>query len=96
MARIGACRSDLSRNGIDVDALRPGALYELARRDLDYFQAMLGYDARVRQVVELIGATAGRARRGRARPVATVPGGAGAGAGRTCPPAPRLGRDAAR
>jgi hypothetical protein len=60
-ARIGACRSDLNRNGIDVDALRPGALCALARRDLDYFQAMLGYDAPVRQVVELIGATAGGA-----------------------------------
>jgi hypothetical protein len=66
LARIGACRSDLNRNGINLDALGPRALSELARRDLDYFQAMLGYDARPREVVELIGATArhGRSRAG--------------------------------
>jgi len=65
--RIGTCRSDLHHNGIDVDTLGRRALRALARRDLDYFQAMLGYDAPVRQVVELIGATDPGRRHGRAR-----------------------------
>ena len=57
LARISACRSDLIDNGIDPDALGPRALCELARRNLDYFQAVLGYDAGLREVVELIGRT---------------------------------------
>ena len=72
LERIGACRSDLHHNGIDVDTLGRRALRALAHRDLEYFQAMLGYDAPVRQVVELIGATDPAQRRGRAR--ATAPG----------------------
>ena len=54
MARISACRSDLVDNGINADALGPRALSDLARRNLEYFQTMLGYDAGLREVVELI------------------------------------------
>ena len=68
IARISACRSDLLDNGIDADVLGPRALSDLARRNLEYFQAMLGYDAGLREVVELIRRTgdfgSGRTRRG--------------------------------
>jgi len=57
LVRISACRSDLSENGIDLDVMGPRALCDLARRNLPYFQAMLGYDAGIREVVELIGRT---------------------------------------
>ena len=59
LARISECRFDLAQNGIDADALGGTALCALARRNLDSFQAMLGYDAGVREVVELIGRTRG-------------------------------------
>jgi hypothetical protein len=55
--RIRACRADLADNGLDPDALAPRALRDLARRDLDYFQAMLGYDAGVAEVLDLISRT---------------------------------------
>jgi hypothetical protein len=54
---MSACRSDLADNGIDPDALGPRALCDLARRNLEYFQAMLGYDAGLREVVDLIDRT---------------------------------------
>jgi hypothetical protein len=57
LIRISACRSDLTANGIDPDALGARGRRDLARRNLDYFQAMLGYDAGLRQVVELMRAT---------------------------------------
>jgi hypothetical protein len=57
LTRMSACRSDLTDNGIDPDALGPRALCDLARRNLEYFQAMLGYDAGLREVVELIEGT---------------------------------------
>jgi hypothetical protein len=57
LTRMSACRSDLTDNGIDPDALGPRALCDLARRNLAYFQAMLGYEAGLREVVELIGRT---------------------------------------
>jgi hypothetical protein len=57
LVRIFACRSDLTANGIDPDALGPRGRRDLVRQDLDYFQAMLGYDAGLRQIVELMGAT---------------------------------------
>lgn len=68
IARISACRSDLTDNGIDADALGPRALCDLARRNLAYFQAMLGYEAGLREVVELIDRTreTGRIRTARA------------------------------
>ena len=64
--RISACRSDLTDNGIDPDRLGPRALCDLARRNLDYFQAVLGYEAGLREVVELIDRTRESAR---ARPL---------------------------
>jgi hypothetical protein len=54
IARMSACRSDLVENGIDADVLGPRALSDLARRNLEYFQAMLGYEAGIREVMELI------------------------------------------
>ena len=57
LARMCACRLDLMDNGIDADALGPRAVCDLARRNLDYFQAVLGYDAGLREVIELIGST---------------------------------------
>ena len=56
LARMSACRSDLADNGICTDAMGPRALCDLARRNLDYFQAMLGCDAGLREVVELMAA----------------------------------------
>ena len=55
--RMSACRSDLSDNGINPDVLGPRALCDLARRNLPYFQSMLGYDAGLREVVALIDRT---------------------------------------
>ena len=57
LTRISACRSDLSDNGIDPDALGYRAVCDLARRNLEYFQSMLGYEAGLREVVELLGRT---------------------------------------
>jgi hypothetical protein len=54
---MSACRSDLADNGINSDAMGPRALCDLARRNLDYFQAMLGCEAGLREVVELMTAT---------------------------------------
>jgi len=65
IARISACRSDLTDNGIDPDVMGPRALCDLARRNLDYFQAMLGYEAGLREVVELISRTRGTDRAAR-------------------------------
>jgi hypothetical protein len=59
---MAACRSDLSDNGINPDVLGPRALCDLARRNLAYFQSMLGYDAGLREVVDLIGRTRGSVR----------------------------------
>ena len=52
--RMSACRSDLVDNGIHVDGSAPRAVCDLARRNLEYFQCMLGYDAGLREVVGLI------------------------------------------
>jgi hypothetical protein len=52
--RMSACLSDLTENGINPDALGPRALCDLARRNLGYFQSMLGYEAGLREVVALI------------------------------------------
>jgi hypothetical protein len=57
LVRMSACRSDLADNGIDPDALGPRALCDLARRNLEYFQVMLGYEAGLREVVDLIDRT---------------------------------------
>ena len=62
LSRMSACREDLTENGIDPDALAFRALCDLARRNLDYFQAMLGFDAGLREVVDLIGRTRESAR----------------------------------
>jgi len=72
LSRMSACREDLTENGIDPDALAFRALCDLARRNLDYFQAMLGFDAGLREVVDLIGRTRessrGRSAHGRTYP----------------------------
>ena len=52
--RMSACRSDLADNGIRVDASAPRAVCDLARRNLEYFQCVLGYEAGLREVVGLI------------------------------------------
>ena len=57
LVRMSACRSDLADNGISTDAMGPRAMCDLARRNLEYFQAMLGYDVGLREVVELMTAT---------------------------------------
>ena len=62
ITRISACRSDLSDNGIDPDVLGYRAMCDLARRNLEYFQSMLGYDAGLREVVELLERTREKAR----------------------------------
>jgi hypothetical protein len=54
---MSACRSDLTDNGINPDTLGPRALRDLAQRNLEYFQSMLGYDAGLRDVVALIDRT---------------------------------------
>ena len=68
LSRMSACRSDLNDNGIDPDVLGPRALCDLARKNLAYFQSMLGYDAGLREVVGLMERTRelGRARGPRA------------------------------
>ena len=55
--RMSACLSDLTENGINPDSLGPRALCDLARRNLGYFQSMLGYEAGLREVVALIDRT---------------------------------------
>ena len=60
--RMSACRSDLKDNGINPDTLGPRALCDLTRRNLEYFQSMLGYDAGLREVVALFDRTRGAAR----------------------------------
>jgi hypothetical protein len=62
LTRMSACRSDLADNGIEVDASAPRAVCDLARRNLEYFQCMLGYDAGLREVVGLIEQTRGSPR----------------------------------
>ena len=60
--RMSACRSDLADNGIDADGLGQRGLCHLARRNLEYFQWMLGYEAGLREVVALIDCTRDSAR----------------------------------
>ena len=50
-ARVRACRLDLSRNGIDMDALPVRQLREFVRKHLDYFQLMIGGEPGVYKVV---------------------------------------------
>jgi hypothetical protein len=54
LVRASACRSDLRDHGIDLDRLGRGGAREFIRQNLDYFQAMLGYDAREREVYSLV------------------------------------------
>ena len=65
LTRMAACRSDLSDNGIDADTLGDRALAAMARRNLEYFQAMLGYDAGLREVIALMARTRGTGGDGR-------------------------------
>ena len=48
------CRSDLFANGVDVARASGHELRRLARTHLDYFQFMLGYDAKPLEVVGLL------------------------------------------
>jgi len=57
LSRMSACLSDLTDNGIHPATLGHRALCDLARRNLEYFQSMLGYDAGLREVVALIDRT---------------------------------------
>jgi hypothetical protein len=57
LVRMSACQSDLADNGISTAAMGTRALCDLARRNLEYFQAMLGDDVGLREVVDLMAAT---------------------------------------
>jgi hypothetical protein len=48
------CLSDLAGNGIHTHGVGRRGLCDLAVENLDYFQAMLGYDAGPREVVRLM------------------------------------------
>ena len=63
LSRMAACRSDLFDNGIDPDFLGFRARCDFARRNLGYFQFMLGYDAGLREVVGLLERTGGQKHR---------------------------------
>ena len=54
LARISDCLTDLAGNGISTDHLGHRALCLMARENLDYFQAMLGYDAAPWEIVWLM------------------------------------------
>ena len=54
LARMIECLSDLAGNGIHTHGVARRGLCELAVENLDYFQAMLGYDAGPREVVRLM------------------------------------------
>ena len=54
LARMIECLSDLAGNGIHTHGVGRRGLCELAVENLDYFQAMLGYDAGPREVVRLM------------------------------------------
>ena len=70
LARLSAIRLDMLDNGIDLDRPDLRHLCGLVRRNLDYFQLMLGYDAGLREVVTLVqdARGPGGGRRGRRPP----------------------------
>jgi hypothetical protein len=72
LIRMRACRSDFTDNGIELDGLGYRALCDLARRNLEYFQSMLGYDAGLREVVGLMERTR-ESVRARGRGAAVMP-----------------------
>jgi len=53
LQRMRRCQSDLAANGIRLAGTGDRTMRLLVRRHLDYFQLMLGYDARPREVVAL-------------------------------------------
>ena len=53
LQRMRRCQSDLAANGIHLAGRGDRTMRLLVRRHLDYFQLMLGYDARPREVVAL-------------------------------------------
>ena len=53
LRRMRQCQADLAENGIDLVGTGERTMRLLARQHLDYFQLMLGYDARLREVVAL-------------------------------------------
>ena len=55
LARLAACRADLLDNGIDLARADFRALCRLVTRHLGYLQLMLGWDAGLREIVELAG-----------------------------------------
>jgi len=59
LTRLAVCRSDLLENGIDLARADLRTLSQLVRRHLDYLQLMLGWDAGVREIVELVGGSNG-------------------------------------
>ena len=52
--RIGACISDLSRNGIHLLDVNVGTRFKLVQQHLDYFQLMLGYDTDPDEILQLV------------------------------------------
>ena len=71
LLRGSACRADLRDNGIDLEQVDPAVAGEFIRQNLDYFQLMLGYDAREREVYALVGPAG--ARHGRQRSTVREP-----------------------
>ena len=54
LQRMGACLVDLAEHGIDLATAARRPLRRLVRLHLEYFQLMLGYDARPTEIVELV------------------------------------------
>ena len=50
---MGMCQTDLADNGIDLARTDEDGLRRIVGRHLDYFQMMLGYDARPAEVLTL-------------------------------------------
>ena len=53
LQRMRRCQSDLAANGIDLAGRGERTMRLLVRKHLEYFQLMLGYDARPGEVVAL-------------------------------------------
>ena len=62
LKRMSDCMADLANHGINLADARGVALRRLVRVHLEYFQLMLGYDARPAEIVELVGHTRDRRR----------------------------------
>jgi hypothetical protein len=54
LSRLGACISDLSRNGIHLLDATDQKRFKLVTEHIDYFQLMLGYDSDPGEILELL------------------------------------------